>query len=589
MSKNIFDMLAQGEGAGNSSTPDSSEKAAPLLDRLLTQPAEDIPIGQYILEEDTEDSNSDVVSDEQEDCGDFMDSYAEVLAMEPEDLSVTQYDDPETSSALFTFFNNQQPESISSSRYDELDGAPVPNLIASHTTKKAKVLPPNIADGLGNRQEAKDFVALEDFLVSQADWMLYDGCLCLFQGSCWVKFKDKDKAIREIRQLLDCYGAIRETLTASDYRRLYYGLLSNPRLDAPENLKTPANTINCLDGTLDLLTLESHPHRPQDYFFYCFNLSVQDVLEPPMHGTYFETYVSQISNNNPGVRRQLLELLSIAMTGTQLKYFFAILGPSNTGKSQFPRFAQELLGHKNVESISGIDDFGNRFTTSALYGKLLVTCGDLPKGVLPEAAIGVLKQYCGDDAVKGEYKHGASFTYYQKPLVVLVGNHPIKVRHADSEDALLNRLIIIPFADSGVEDAERIKELYLYFLQEAPYIVHEAAIAFQDLVARNWMPTRVPVPAEYAFQEGDSTLLGIQDFIENCISSIPGAEVSTADLFQAYCDFTLEGGCHQMNATTFSRSFSAAIKQLIPEATPTKRVHGTDSRGYVNIALICGN
>ena len=302
MSKNIFDMLAQGEGAGNSSTPDSSEKAAPLLDRLLTQPAEDIPIGQYTLEEDTEDSNSDVVSDEQEDCGDFMDSYAEVLAMEPEDLSVTQYDDPETSSALFTFFVDQHPESMSSSRYDELDGAPVPNLIASHTTKKAKVLPPNIADGLGNRQEAKDFVALEDFLVSQADWMLYDGCLCLFQGSCWVKFKDKDKAIREIRQLLDCYGAIRETLTASDYRRLYYGLLSNPRLEAPENLSTPANTINCLDGTLNLLTLESHSHRPQDYFFSCFNLSVQDVLEPPMHGTYFETYVSQISNNNPGVR-----------------------------------------------------------------------------------------------------------------------------------------------------------------------------------------------------------------------------------------------------------------------------------------------
>lgn len=589
MSKNIFDMLAQGEGAGNSSTPDSSEKAAPLLDRLLTQPAEDIPIGQYTLEEDTDDSNSDVVSDEQEDCGDFMDSYAEVLAMEPEDLSTAQYDDSETSSPLFTFFINQQPESISSSRYDELDGAPVPNLIAAHTTKKAKALPPNIADGLGNRQEAKDFVALEDFLVSQADWMLYDGCLCLFQGSCWVKFKDKDKAIREIRQLLDCYGAIRETLTASDYRRLYYGLLSNPRLEAPENLKTPANTINCLDGTLNLLTLESHPHRPQDYFFYCFNLSVQDVLNPPMRGSHFERYVSQISDNVPGVRRQLLELLSIAMTGTQLKYFFAILGPSNTGKSQFPRFAQELLGHKNVESISGIDDFGNRFTTSALYGKLLVTCGDLPKGVLPEAAIGVLKQYCGDDAVKGEIKHGASFTYYQKPLVVLVGNHPIKVRHADSEDALLNRLVIIPFADSGIDDAERIKDLYQYFLKEAPYIVHEAAIAFQDLVARNWMPTRVPVPAEYAFQEGDFTLLGIQDFIEECISSTPGAEVSTADLFQAYCDFTLEDGCHQMNATTFSRSFSAVIKQLIPVATPTKRVHGTDSRGYVNIALICGS
>ncbi len=589
MGENLFSMLNRDEGAGNSSTLDSSEELKSMLDNLLAQPVEHIPSGQYTLEEDTDDSNSDVVSDEQEDCGDFMDSFAEVLAMEPEDLSTAQYDDPETSSALFTFFGNQQPESIFSSRYDELDGASVPNLIASHATKKAKALPPNIADGLGNRQEAKDFVALEDFLVSQADWMLYDGCLCLFQGSCWVKFKEKDKAIREIRRLLDRYGTIRETLTASDYRRLYYGLLSNPRLEAPEDLSTPANTINCLDGTLDLLTLESHPHRPQDYFFYCFNLSVQDVLNPPMRGSYFERYVSQISNNIPGVRRQLLEVLAIAMTGTQLKYFFALLGPSNTGKSQFPRFAQELLGHKNAESISAVHDFGQRFTTSSLYGKLLVTCGDLPNGLLPEDAIGVLKQFCGDDAVKGEFKHGASFTFYKKPLVVLVGNHPIKVRRADREDALLNRLVIIPFADSGIDDAERIKNLYLYFLKEAPYIVHEAAIAFQDLVARNWVPTRVPVPAEYAFQEGDSNLLGIQDFIENCILPTPGAEVSTADLFQAYCDFTLENGCNQMNAVSFGRSFSSVIKQLMPEATPAKRVHGKDSRGYVNIALICGN
>ena len=450
---------------------------------------------------------------------------------------------------------------------------------------KKKASPPNIADGLGKRQEARDLVALEDFLISQADWMLYDDCLCLYQGSCWVEFKDKEKAIREIRRLLDCHGEIRETLTASDYRKIYNGLLSNPKLKVSENLDTPAYTINCLDGTLNLLTLESHAHRPEDYFFYCFDLSVQDVLEPPMHGTYFETYVSQISNNNPGVRQQLLEVLAIAMTGTQLKYFFAMLGPSNSGKSQFPRFMHELLGHQNVGTIRAVGDFDDRFTTSSLYGKLLVTCGDLPNGVLPEGAIGILKQFCGDDAVKGEYKYGKSFTFYKTPLVLLSGNHPIKVRHADHEDALLNRLVIIPFADPGISAAEKIENLYQRFLFEAPYIVHEAAIAFQDLANRNWIPTRVPVPAEYAFQEGDPGLLGIQDFIENCISPKSEAETSTADLFEAYCAFTSECGCHQMNATSFSRSFSSVIKQLIPDASPIKRVQGKDTRGYVNIAL----
>ena len=446
-------------------------------------------------------------------------------------------------------------------------------------------MPPNIADGLGKRQEARDLVALEDFLISQADWMLYDDCLCLYQGACWVKLKDKDKAIREIRRLLYHHGDIRETLTASDYRKIYNGLLSNPRLEAPGELNTPAYTINCNDGTLNLLTMEAYPHRPEDYFFYCFNVSVDDVLYPPMYGTDFERYVSQISNGDPGVRQQLLEVLAIAMTGTQLKYFFALLGPSNSGKSQFVRFAEELLGHQNVEAIQSVSDFENRFTTSSLYGKLLVSCGDLPNGYLSSTAIGMVKQLCGCDAIKGEIKHGKIFTFYKTPLLLLVGNYPIKVRHADREDALLNRLVIIPFADSGISTAEKIEDIYKRFVCEAPYIVHEAAIAFQALADRNWEPTRVSVPAEYAFQEGDTGLADIQNFIGNCIFFSPGAEVSTADLFQAYCSVAPEDGYHQMNATTFGRSFSSVIKQLIPAAAPTKRVHGKDNRGYVNIAL----
>ena len=35
-------------------------------------------------------------------------------------------------------------------------------------------------------------------------------------------------------------------------------------------------------------------------------------------------FVDQISAGNPDVRRQLLEMLAIAMTGTQLKYFYVI-------------------------------------------------------------------------------------------------------------------------------------------------------------------------------------------------------------------------------------------------------------------------
>ena len=168
---------------------------------------------------------------------------------------------------------------------------------------------------------------------------------------------------------------------------------------------------------------------------------------------------------------------------------------------------------------------------------------------------------------------------------MLAGNHPIKVQHADREDALFNRMVVIPFADPGIEASQRIPDLYLHFLEEAPYIVHEAALAFQRLADRNWEPTRVSVPAEYAFQEGDHRILAVKAFVKACVFSEPKAEISTADLYQAYDSFAVEYGYPQMDANFFSRKLSEALKESLPEAGPVKKVHGKEIRGYVNIAM----
>lgn len=515
----------------------------------------------------------------------ICDRYSELFSQPTERLPISSYSEADVASLpSFPLLACQQAERLWVNRYVDPETGSIP-LLGKRPPAMLLKSPPDISNGLGKRQEAMDTAALEAFVVSQAQWMIYEGCLCIYRAPCWHKFENENEAIKEIRQLLYRHGEIRESLTISDYRKIYSGLLSNPELEAPTRLDTPPYTINCVDGTLNLLTLQPHAHCPEDHFFYYFELSWRDVVNPPMRGEYFDTFVAQISNGNPAVRQQLLEMLAIAMTGTQLKHFFAMLGCSNSGKSQWGRFVQELLGRENVETVQSIGDFGARFTTGSLYGKLLVSCLDLPNGILPQTAVGVLKQFCGDDSVKGEMKYRKSFTYYKKPLVMLAGNHPIKVQHADREDALFNRMIVIPFADPGIDASQRIPNLYLRFLEEAPCIVREAAIAFQDLAARNWEPTKVPVPAEYAFQEGDHRVLAVKAFVSACVSNEPKAELSTADLFQAYDRFAFEYGYPQMDANFFSRKLSEVLKESLPEAAPTKKVHGKEVRGYTNIAL----
>src|SRR5699024_9520922 len=113
--------------------------------------------------------------------------------------------------------------------------------------------------------------------------------------------------------------------------------------------------------------------------------------------------------------------------GYEAKVFYVLLGESGTGKTQFGRFLEELLGRKNVESLSGVHDFTNRFTTSALEGKLLATCLDLPDEPLPFIAVGIIKQFVGDDPIKVEAKYKNSHTIYHKPLLLFAGNHPIRI------------------------------------------------------------------------------------------------------------------------------------------------------------------
>lgn len=445
---------------------------------------------------------------------------------------------------------------------------------------------PDITEGLGKRQESRDLVLLEDFAVQHADWLIFDGSLCVYKKPRWIKLNSEKDGIREIRRIFQPHEEIRGSLTAQDYKRLYNGLLSNPSVETLDVLNTPENCINCLDGVLNLLTLEVRPHRSSDHYFYCFNLSCYEIQSPPEYGCYFENFASQVGDGNKDVRRQILELIALAMTGKQLKVFYAMLGPSNCGKSQIGKFLEELLGRENVMVVRHIDDFAGSFTVGSLYGKLLGMCLDLPAGTLPQSAVAILKQMVGSDPIKGERKYADPFMFDVKPLLLLAGNHPIQVNHADREDAFFNRLVTIPFANPVSDASEVIIDLYKHFLDEAAYIVHEACLAYQDLADHNWNPTRVPVLAEFSQREGDETFLAVQDFVENCITISPKSKVSTAALFEAYQSYAEETGHRMLNKTVFGRTVSDVLNRTIPSSESIKAIYKNGPRGYLNIALL---
>lgn len=446
---------------------------------------------------------------------------------------------------------------------------------------KDEILPPDIGDGLGRNQAKRDINSLAQFVRSKAIWMVNRNELYIFDELYWKKL-GLDDAIRYIRDICSEYQEFAEVLTPSEHKKIYSDLLHDPELNVEEDLTSPPGVVNFNDGEIDFLgsPLYIQKHNPAHHFMSHIDVSAQDVLKPPADGITFERFANHISGGNKDVRTQLLELLAIALTGVQLKKFYVLLGPSNSGKTQWGRFMEELLGRTQVETVRGIHDFGDRWTVGSLVGKRLATCLDLPDKVLPSAAVGIIKQFCGDDPVKGEVKYASSFTYYQKPLLLFAGNHPIRLANAHREDAFWNRMIVIPFANT-VREEDMERNLYEKLLNEAPYIIHEAIMAYQELAERNFVLTRTEVPMEYQ-QDGIYGYDSIRDFIRCNIEEQEGTGVTTRELYDIFCAQTEQ----EMSMTVFSRALAAAVQDLFPQARQVKRVNKTGDRGYTNLKFV---
>ena len=447
--------------------------------------------------------------------------------------------------------------------------------------KKPVPTPPDISAGLGRKQERQDIVNLEKYITGSLTLMVYKGALWEFEAPCW-RYLDFCRAAICFRRLFDRTG-LSNTLTTNEYRAIYQLLLSDPDIQHEDDIEPPLHCINLQDGTLNLLTMEFYPHDPHDGFFSFLNLSFQDIQEMSS-GPYFEHFAAQIGNNDLQVRQQLLELIALAITGYEAKVFYVLLGPSNTGKTQFGRFLEELLGRENVASLAGVHDFSNRFTTSSLEGKMLATCLDLPDSPLPSVAVGVIKQVVGDDLIKVEAKYKDSRTIYRKPLLLFAGNHPIRISGIEREDAFLNRMVVIPFLNP-VPPENMQPKLYTRLLDEAPYIVARAIEAYKELLERNFTVTRVDLPEAYVPQDSRNGYRAVERFISECCMLQPEYETETRLLYFAYQRFANERSLARLSEIEFSRRLSEYLKTCT-NVTRCKRVKDKNLRGYQGIGLL---
>lgn len=414
---------------------------------------------------------------------------------------------------------------------------------------------------------------LAQVAVQNLPLMVLEGQLYCQIGSVWRPMSKREfvLAAEEDSRLQAALRGFNGRKLSDVYERVL--LQRSIQRDAKE-VEMPPSLIPCRDGVFDLDTMRSRHVRPDDYFFSCCNIGVDEIGMGS--GERFEDFLALVAEENPVIRQQILEMIGIVISGYRPKKFFLLLGPRDTGKSQIMNLLRSLIGAQHTMSISEPNQLAGDFISGSLIGKRLCYCPDAARVNLSQKSAAMLKQLTGGDLMQANVKYRQSFTFINEATIVFVSNFPLQLPR---DSALEDRLVTIPFTMS-IPRERQVPNFSRILYKERGYIVGAAIEALRNLADRGFQFTgsdsTTYVPANTV---GGSALDQITQFVEERCQLDPDGKEYTDTLYQVFCEFSQGNGGILLSREVFSRSLSAAFRGLEPFRT-------AHQRGYRGIRLI---
>lgn len=250
-------------------------------------------------------------------------------------------------------------------------------------------------------------------------------------------------------------------------------LRANTRFRKPQRLDY---LIAVGNGLFNTKTKELEPFDPKHFITAKVdtNYNIHALTNYKLiKNTYFnfDEWLKSIACNDDEIVTLLWQLINEAINPNKTRRKIAImLGNGTNGKSTFRQMMINLIGDINI-SVSTPHELQSRFGLTSLEGKIC-NYGD-EVGTKPLDEMDKLKSISSGESVNYERKNKDVRNYDFKTLFMFNSNEipPIK----DKSDAVLNRLLIIPFKANfeGVKD-ESIKDEKLNNKIILEYILYTA-------------------------------------------------------------------------------------------------------------------
>lgn len=210
-----------------------------------------------------------------------------------------------------------------------------------------------------------------------------------------------------------------------------------------------------------------------------------------------------------------------------------LIGDGRNGKSTYLRLLKDILGKKNITSISLQELCENRFAASNLFGKLANIYQDLPSSLIRES--GRFKVLTGEDYASHDrkFRDFISFENYAK----LIFSANILPRVADNTEAFWRRWIVIEFPNKFDINPNFYENT---FLDEMENLIAIAVKAFKNVLERKRFSFEEDANSykEFWKRKTDSVYAFMKEMLEKNVIILDANEKEAIDdVYNLYLEF----------------------------------------------------
>lgn len=293
-----------------------------------------------------------------------------------------------------------------------------------------------------------------------------------------------------------------------------------------EYLDPYRNLINLENGILDLETLELLTHNPT----YLASIQLPIKYNRYAKCDRFMEFINEIAMGDNEIINVLQEIVGYCLTAeTKAEKAFYFYGGGSNGKSVLAKIIKELVGEKNVTSIT-LENLGQPFGLQSIIGKSVNIAAENELGTSKINTENLKSLVSGDSmTINIKYQDPIEYTPICK-LIFLVNSLP---NTSDATHGYFRKIMIVPF-NRKFNEEERDVDLFNKLKDnEMPGILNWALKGLMRLRENNYKFSECKA-INNLIKEYKEEQNPVLKFIEQAIEYDEDERLSRKEIIEAY-------------------------------------------------------